>query len=133
MKRPARGFTLIEQIAAITLLGAASAVAVPALVDLRDEAQAATLRSLAQAATSAMVINQAGCLVTGQSVQAGQCDAVQRCGDVAKLLLAGVPPGYRVVDAPLDPAASATTACRLVQDAGATAAEAPFIGIAAGR
>ena len=131
MKRPARGFTLIEQIAATTLVGAASAVAVPALVDLRAEAQAATLRSLAQAATSAMVINQAGCLVTGQSVQAGKCNAVQRCGDVAKLLLAGVPPGYRVVDVPLDRAAGATTACRLVQGAGG--AEAPFIGIATGR
>ena len=131
MKRPARGFTLIEQIAATTLVGAASAVAVPALVDLRAEAQAATLRSLAQATTSAMVINQAGCLVTGQSVQTGKCNAVQRCGDVAKLLLAGVPPGYRVVDVPLDRAAGATTACRLVQGAGG--AEAPFIGIATGR
>lgn len=131
MKRPARGFTLIEQIAAITLVGAASAVLVPALVDLRAEAQAATLRSLAQAATSAMVINQAGCLVTGQSVQADKCNAVRRCGDVAKLLLAGVPTGYRVIDVLLDRAAGATTACRLVEGTGG--GEALFIGMAAGR
>ena len=129
MRRPARGFTLIEQIAAVTLAGAASAVAVPALVSLQADAQAATLHSLAQAATSAMVINQAGCLVTGQSVQAGKCSAVRQCGDVANLLLAGVPSGYRVVDALLG-AAGASTACRLVQDPGGS--EASFIGIAAG-
>ena len=129
MRRPARGFTLIEQIAAVTLAGAASAVAVPALVSLQADAQAATLHSLAQAATSAMVINQAGCLVTGQSVQAGKCSAVRQCGDVANLLLAGVPSGYRVVDALLG-VAGASTACRLVQDPGGS--EAPFIGIAAG-
>ncbi len=130
MRRPAHGFTLIEQIAAITLAGAASAVAVPALVDLQASAQAATLRSLAQAATSAMVLNQAGCLVTGQSVQTGKCSAVRQCGDVADLLLAGVPPGYRVVDSALGDA-GATATCWLVQDPGG--AEVPFIGIAAGR
>lgn len=129
MRRPARGFTLIEQITAITLVGAASAAALPALADLQADAQAATLRSLAQAATSAMVLNQAGCLVTGHQVQAGKCSAVRQCGDVADLLLAGVPPGYRVVDAPL--AGASTTACLLVQEPGG--AEAPFIGIAAGR
>jgi prepilin-type N-terminal cleavage/methylation domain-containing protein len=127
MRRPARGFTLIEQIAAITLAGAASAVAVPALVDLQADAQAATLRSLA---TAAMVLNQAGCLVTGQSVQAGKCSAVRQCGDVAELLLAGVPPGYRVADAALGNTGTSTI-CQLVQDPGG--AEAPFIGIAAAR
>ena len=130
MRRAARGFTLIEQIAAVTLAGAASAVAVPALVDLHSDAQAATLHSLAQAATSAMVLNQAGCLVTGQSVQAGKCTTVQQCGDVADLLLAGLPPGYRVVAAPLG-GVGATTPCRLVRHEGS--AEALFIGIAAGR
>ena len=130
MKRPARGFTLIEQIAAITLAGAASAVAVPALVDLQADAQAATLRSLAQAATAAMVLNQAGCLVTGQSVQAGKCSALRQCGDVADLLLAGLPPGYRVADAALGNIGTATI-CQLVQDPGG--AEASFIGMAAAR
>ena len=130
MNRLARGFTLIEQMVAITLAGAASAAAVPALVDLQTNARAAALRSLAQTATSAMVINQAGCLVTGHWVQAGKCTLVQQCGDVADLLLAGVPAGYRVVDAPLGDT-GATTACRLVQDS--HGAEAPFIGIAAGR
>ena len=130
MRRPARGFTLIEQIAAVTLAGAASAVAVPALVDLQADAQATTLRSLAQAATSAMVLNQAGCLVTGQTAQAGKCTAVRQCGDVAGLLLAGVPPGYRVVDGPLGEVGAPTT-CQLVPDTGSDGA--PFIGIAAGR
>jgi MSHA pilin protein MshA len=128
MTRRARGFTLIEQIAAISLAGAASAVVLPALVDLQADAQATALRSLAQAATSAMVLNQAGCMVTGQSVHAGKCSAVRQCADVAHLLLAGVPPGYRVVDAPL--AAASPTSCRLLQEPGRD--EALFLGIAAG-
>lgn len=129
MRRPARGFTLIEQIAAITLAGAASAVAVPALVDLQADAEATTLRSLAQAATSAMALNQAGCLVTQQAALPGKCVAVRQCADVAELLLAGLPAGYRVVEAPLGPA-GASARCRLVQDRRAD--EAPFIGIATG-
>lgn len=129
MRRPARGFTLIEQITAIIAAGAVSAVAVPALVDLQAHSQAAALRSLAQAATSAMVINQAGCLVTGQVVHAGKCTAVRQCGDVADLLLAGVPPGYRVAEAPLGRVGD-LAACQLVRDTDGE--EAPFIGIAAG-
>lgn len=130
MRRPARGFTLIEQLAAITLAGAASAVAVPALVDLQAGAEAATLHALAQAATSAMAINQAGCLVTGQAAMAGKCTPVRQCDDVADLLLAGLPAGYRVDAAPLG-AAGSTRACTLVQVS--NAATAPFTGIAAGR
>lgn len=129
MRRPARGFTLIEQIATITLAGAASAVVVPALVDLQTDAQAATLRSLAQAATSAMVLNQAGCLVTGDRAKAGKCLAVRRCADVAELLLTGVPPGYGVVDAPLGTVGASASCLLRQQGSGAAVA---FIGIAAG-
>lgn len=129
MRRPARGFTLIEQIAAITLAGAVSAVAVPALVDLQADAEAATLRSLARAATSAMAVNQAGCLVTGQRLQAGKCSLVRRCIDVDDLLLTGVPAGYRVVDAPLG-APGASASCRLQRQGSGDSL--PFLGIAAG-
>jgi MSHA pilin protein MshA len=129
MKRSVRGFTLIEQIAAIALAGAASAVAVPALVDLQADAEAATLRSLAQAATSAMVLNQAGCQVTDQALVPGKCTPVRHCGDVAELLLAGLPPGYQVPEVPLR-AVGVGAACRLIRDS--NGAEAAFIGIAAG-
>ncbi len=129
MRRSAHGFTLIELTAAITVAGVASVVAVPALVDLQADAQAATLHSLAQAATSAMVLNPAGCLVTGQRAQAGKCTAVRQCADVADLLLAGVPPGYRVVDAPLGTVGASASCLLRQQGSGAAAA---FIGIAAG-
>lgn len=129
MTRPARGFTLIEQIAAITLAGAASAVAVPALVDLQADAEAATLNSLAQAATSAMAINQAGCLVTAQRAVPGKCTPVRQCGDLAALWLVGVPAGYRVVEAPLGEP-GATGDCRLVRDGDGAGRR--FVGIAAG-
>lgn len=130
MRRIPRGFTLIEQIAAIAVAGATSAVAVPALLDLQADAEAATLRSLAQAATAAMVLNQAGCQVTDQAAVPGKCTPVQHCGDVVALLLAGLPPGYHVSEAPLG-AVGIGAPCRLVQDG--NGANAAFVGLAAGR
>ena len=135
MKRPARGFTLIEQMAVITLAGAASAVALPQLIDLQADAEAATLTSLASAAGSAMVMNYGACLVTGQVVQTGKCVAIDNCRQVGELLLAELPAAYRVDDQPLGAAAGQAPGqaarCTLVQvDKGTAVA---FHGIAAAR
>lgn len=96
MRHPPRGFTLIEQLAVITLVGTAAAAALPALVDVHRQAADATLASLAAAAGSAMVLNQAGCLVTSQQPAPGKCQPVRNCSDVDGLLLGGIPPGYAV-------------------------------------
>ena len=133
MKHRSRGFTLIELVAAITVAGAASAVALPPLIDLQGQAESTTLASLASAAGSAMAINYAGCLVTGQAVQAGKCVAIGNCADVGALLLVGVPAGYRVADQPLGAGSThgAEARCALAQEN--NGAEALFYGISAGR
>ena len=135
MKRPAHGFTLIEQISAITLVGAASAVVLPPLIDLQADAEATTLASLAGAAGSAMVMNYGGCLVTGQVVQAGKCVAIHNCNQVGELLLAELPATYRVDDQPLGASAGLAPGqaarCTLVQVNQGTAVA--FHGMAAGR
>jgi MSHA pilin protein MshA len=105
-----RGFTLIEQLAVIALVGTASATALPALVDLRAQADDTTLASLAAAAGSAMVLNQAGCLVTQQQVVAGKCQPVRDCRDVGALLHGDIPAGYAV---PAQPLASDGGRCQL--------------------
>ena len=127
MRTLPRGFTLIEQLAVLTLVGSASAAAVPALVDLQARAAGTTLTSLAAAAGSAMALNQAGCLVTEQQAVAGKCQPVRDCADVAGLLMTGLPAGYAVQPQPLAPHGSRCMLQRL-QD-GASAA---FHGAATG-
>jgi prepilin-type N-terminal cleavage/methylation domain-containing protein len=128
-----RGFTLIEQIAAITVAGAASAVALPPLLDLQAQAESTTLASLAGAATSAMVVNQGGCLVSGHRPVQGKCVTIGNCADVGAVMLMELPPGYRVADQPLGASGSngVLAQCTLGQDS--SGAEARFLGISAGR
>lgn len=123
-----RGFTLIEQLAVITLVGTASAAALPALVDLHALAADATLASLAAAAGSAMVLNQAGCLLTQQQPVPGKCQPVRDCSDVGGLLNGDVPAGYVVLAQAL---AAQGGRCQLqrLQDGAAVA----FHGVATGR
>ena len=127
MRTLPRGFTLIEQLAVITLVGTASAAAVPALVDLRARAADTTLASLAATAGSAMALNQAGCLVTDQQAVAGKCQPVRDCADVATLLMAEIPAGYAVLPQPLAPQGSRCALQRL-QDGASVA----FHGAATG-
>lgn len=101
MRPSTRGFTLIEQLAVIALVGTASATALPALVDLQARAENTLLASLAASAGSAMVLNQAGCLVTQQHAVPGKCQPVRLCSDVGTLLIGAVPPGYQVPAQPL--------------------------------
>lgn len=117
MPRPARGFTLIEQLIAITLAGAASAAALPGLAGLQAQANATALQHLAGAAGSAMALNKAGCLVTNQQVVAGKCQPVADCSQVDTLLQAGLPAGYRVLQQALPaPAPGAEALCQLLDD-----------------
>ncbi len=82
------GFTLIELVIVIVLLGVLSAIAVPRFVNLEDDAQAAALNASAAAITSAMNINYAGCAVNNHTPSA-DCRAVATCGDAGSVLTGG--------------------------------------------
>jgi len=131
--RPQRGFTLIEQIAVIALVGTTSAVALPRLVEVQAQAEATALASLAGAAGSAMVLNQAGCLITEHRAVEGRCTPVADCADAATLLMADLPAGYRIEAQAITPQGGRSNgvmaACRLVQlDKGSSAG---FTGLSA--
>lgn len=81
--RKQQGFTLIELVMVIVILGILAAVAIPRFIDLAGNAQTAATEGVAGALASASAINYAGCSAVGNVVTAGKCINVAKCSDVS--------------------------------------------------
>lgn len=95
MKQGQHGFTLIELVMVIVILGVLAAVAIPKFVDLKGDAQQAALQGVSGAAASASAINYAGCSISTAASAPAKCKVVNTCDSIKQALSGGVwPSGY---------------------------------------
>jgi MSHA pilin protein MshA len=109
MRSVERGFTFVELVVVIVILGILAATAVPKFIDVSSNARRAAVDGVAGALASSSAINYAS-----RSLSTSYGIAVTDCSSAASTLTAGALPTNYSFQANTAVTAGATTACSIV-------------------
>lgn len=130
MKNRQTGFTLIELVMVIVIIGVLAAVAIPKFIDLRGEANTAAVQGVAGSLGAAAAANYAARVASGNTKGV----AVANCTDVSSALQSALPTNggtYAITALAITPVGTSVTCTLTFTPTAGAAVTATFTGIGA--